>query len=69
MKQRKRKFYELRIFQRIQGKVVEICPVETWRIMTRKREAQVAANAYNRKHYRDDEGRPFADKWVAPVKF
>lgn len=56
------KFYELRIFSRIQGKVIEICPVETWRIMTRKREAQTAANAYNREHYK---GNP--DKWVAPV--
>lgn len=58
----KRKFYELRIFQRIQGKVIEICPVETWRIMTRKREAQTAANRYNREHYK---GNP--DKWVEPV--
>jgi hypothetical protein len=58
------KFYELRIFSRIQGKVIEICPVETWRVMTRKREAQVAANAYNREHYKDNP-----DKWVAPVAF
>lgn len=56
------KFYELRIFSRIQGKVIEICHVESWRVMTRKREAQTAANAYNRKHYK---GNP--DKWVAPV--
>lgn len=64
------KFYELRLFQRIQGKVVEICPVETWRLMTTKREAQKAANQYNRKHYYNEETKEyFPDKWVAPVKF
>lgn len=63
------KFYELRIFQRIQGTIVEICPVETWRIMTTKREAEKHARRYNREHYSDDHGQPFPDKWVAPVKF
>lgn len=63
------KFYELRLFQKIQGKVIEICNVETWFFTTRKREAQAMANRYNRERGLIKKGQLSCeiDKWVQPV--
>ena len=65
------KFYELRLFQKIQGKVIEICNVESWFFTTRKREAQSMANRYNRERGFITKGKLSCeiDKWVALVKF
>lgn len=47
---RPRRFYSLALFSNVQGKSVRLCPVEAWFFSTVKREAQIAANRYNRAH-------------------
>lgn len=47
---RSRKLYALALFSKIQGKTIRICAVESWFSTTRKREAEAAANRYNREH-------------------
>lgn len=47
---RNRHFYSLALFSNVQGKVIRLCPIKTWFFSTRKREAEAAANRYNREH-------------------
>lgn len=47
---RNRRFYALALFSNVQGKIIRICSVESWFSSTIKREAQAAANRYNREH-------------------
>ena len=47
---RSRKLYALALFSKIQGKVIRICSVESGFSTTRKREAEVEANRYNKEH-------------------
>ena len=54
------KFYSIALFQNVQGKTIRICALETWFFSTRKREAQVQANRYNRDHNASLE-----TKWAA----
>lgn len=47
---RSRKLYSLALFSKMQGQVIRICTVESWFSTTRKREAEVEANRYNKEH-------------------
>lgn len=63
------KIYQLCMFQRIQGQVIQLCNVESWFFTTRKREAQTMANRYNRERGFVKKGQLSCDidKWVQPV--